>query len=499
MGGQMMRQKVVKNTNFSRVARPWVLMLFAFLCAIGVHVANRYYLQIDNPTALREGISVITSDDPSYLRPGLNFLESGEWKDSGKGQGAFVRRSPGYGMLYTFFVFIFGEKSGLGALVLFQLVLWSFAVGVIPDLARSLGLNRKLAGLSGFFIAAMPMFYGFLSYTLTEALTPALVIFFYTLFFRGVRGSEKSLWLSGIVLGFAILIRPALLLLILSYLPMVGILRQRLVPILLLSIVPMILWQVRVYRLTERVDLHPIYHSDAPDLYRPLHSAVWDFHKMTGQSGQTFHTSMNLLWEAARGEVNEDYAKSVVIGSIDRSASLTLDSLVLRKAYSRYIDVLRQQMPYFDGNRAIDRELQGEAELIVTFDSLHREYTRGNFVRAWIIAPIQVAGDIILHSNLSPYLFQKAWRGNLFIEGLRWLSLFVHVFIFAMTFLFFSRKQTGETWAVRLPFLLFFLYLVFIQRGIEERYMLPFLVPMFLVGLQLIGYSGLSERLRREK
>jgi len=485
MGGQMMRQTMAKNTNFSGLSRFWGLVLFACLCAAMVHFANRHYLRVENPAALRNGISVITSDDASYLRPALNFLESGEWKDSGPGQGAYVRRSPGYGMIYTFFVALFGEKSGLEAMVFFQLLLWSFAVGAIPYLGRSLGLSERNSWLSGFFVAAMPMFYGFLSYTLTEALTPSLVIFFYTFFFRGIKGGEKLLWISALVLGFAILVRPALILLVLSYLPYIRILRKRLVLLLLLASLPMVLWQMRVHRFTGRVDLHPIYQADAPDLYRPLHRAVWDFHKMTGQSGQTFHTSMNLLWEAASGNVSEDYAVAATIGALSPSVSQLIEKTDLTKAYHGYINVLRQQMPFYHAYESIDQELTGEKELIATFNSFRREYVGQNPFRAWLVVPVKVSGNIIFHSNLSPYLFQKAWRGNFLIEVLRWISFLVHVFIFGMALVAPAKRPSKESWSLLLPAMVFFFYLIFIQRGVEERYMLPFLVPMFLVGIEV--------------
>jgi len=499
MNQQMMSQDVVKSTNFSGVARIIGLILLAFVCALVVHLINHKFLLSENPTALRDGVSVATADDASYIRPALNFLSTGEWRGSSPGVAAYVVRSPGYGMVFGLFAYLFGETGGLRVLVLFQLTLWSLAVGAIPFLARSLGLNEKISWLLGVFISLMPMFYGFLSYTLTEALTPSLVIFFYTFLFRGVKGHSQFLLLSAIMLGFAILVRPNLILLILSYLPFYGLLRKRLVPLFLLALLPMVLWQVRVHRFAGRVDLHPIYHSDAADLYRPLHEAVWDFHKMTGQTGSKFHTSINLLWEAARGNVSEDYAASVAIRSMDYSVTHTFGAPELARAYYAYIDVLRQQVTYYEANLPITKKLSGEEELIAVFDSLREEYVAQNFVHAWVVAPLKVAGILVSHSNLSLYMFQKPLRGNVLMEVLRWISFFTHVFIFSLSLIFLFRKKSKSAWALVLPAAVFFFYLIFIQRGVEERYMLPFLVPLFLVGVRALsrwrfsGFHGLHK------
>ena len=177
---------MVKSTNFSEVTRIFRLMLLAFFCASLVHLVNHEFLVSEIPTSLRDRVSVITSDDASYIRPALNFLDSGVWKGSNPGVGAYVLRSPGYGMIFGVFTYIFGDTNGLIAMVLFQLILWSLAVGAIPFLARSLGLKEKPSWWLAVFISLMPMFYGFLSYTLTEAIIPSLVIFLYTFLFLGI-------------------------------------------------------------------------------------------------------------------------------------------------------------------------------------------------------------------------------------------------------------------------------------------------------------------------
>lgn len=479
----MTSQKVEKSTNFSGVTRILGLVLLAFFCASFVHLANHWFLASENPAALRDGITVVTSDDASYFRSPLNMIESGIWKGSNAGVGAYILRSPGYGMIFGVFAYLFGESNGLLALVLFQLILWSLAVGAIPFLAESLGMKKKFSWWVAVFVSLMPMFYGFLSYTLTEALTLSLVIFFYTFLFLGIGKSRKLLLLSAITLGFLILIRPALILLVFSYLPFVHLIKRRLAHILILALLPILLWQVRVHRFTGRFDLHPIYHTDANDLYRPPHQAAWDFHKMTGQTGVDFHSSMSALWKAADRTISESDATQLAIKNLHRSVLQTFDRNELTSVYLQYITVLRQQIPYRNANRPINQKLVGEADLIARFQSMKKVYVSDNFTRAWLIGPATVVEELVLHSNLSLYIFQKPLRGNIFVELLRWISLTVHLFIYLFMLIFLFRKKNMVSVAVAAPAILFFLYLIFIQRGIEERYMLPYLVPLLLLGI----------------
>jgi hypothetical protein len=491
----MTSQKVLKSTNFSGVTRTFSLVLLAFFCALFVHFLNHQFLASEIPTSLRDSISVITSDDASYIRPALNFLDSGVWKGSNLGVGAYVLRSPGYGMVFGVFAYLFGETNGLLAMVLFQLILWSLAVGAIPFLARSLGLKEKVSWWLAVFISLMPMFYGFLSYTLTEAITPSLVIFFYTFLFLGIKKNRKLLLISSIVLGFLILVRPPLILLVLSYFPFFPVLRKRLVPVLFISLAPIFLWQLRVHRFTGRFDLHPIYQSDASDLYRPLHKAAWNFHKMTGQTGVEFHHSMNLLWQAAEGNISDGDATNATLNNLHSSVLQTFSREEVVSAYFQYIAILRQQVPYQLANEPINRTLTGEADLIARFESMQKEYVSNNFTQAWLIGPMSVIRELVLHSNLSLYMFQKPLRGNALVETLRWLSLAAHLFIylFALVFLFMKKNQVSIS--IAMPAIFFFFYLIFIQRGIEERYMLPYLVPLLLLSIHTVT-SFLPERIK---
>jgi len=480
--------------GFNLWVRPWFVGAICLMSSSFWHLSNREYLLNEVPTMLRAKISVVSADDPSYLAAASNFLEYKEWKDNSVGKVAYVLRSPGYGMLAVLFFYLFGDTNGLFALICFQVLFWSLAVSFIPLLSSLLGLNRKTAYLLSYFVALMPMFSGFLSYTLTEGLTPSLVLLFYTALFYSVKVDRKYFILSGLLLGFCFLIRPALLVLIFSYLPFIKGSFKSVSLAMVCALLPLLIWQTRVQRITGDFDLHPIYQPDAADLYRPLHSAIWDFHKMTGQTGFEFHATVKQLWLASRNEMSKHKSVQNVVSSLHPSVLESIDEAELQTFYSNYVDILKSQQPYFDSRTPILDSIKGEESLIIQARKLRSQYVLDHLFRACVIVPLEVLKKATVHSNLSMYIFQKTLRGNLLIEFLRWLSLITHVSIFALAVFGLLICRDPRNYSLLIPGVVFLLYLIFVQRGIEERYMLPFLTPLLLVSISTIRALNLSIR-----
>lgn len=481
-----------------------ILFLLAILSTVSVHLANRACLKEIAPERLHQGLSVATADDASYLSPAKNHIEIGIWKDNDVGSRAYILRSPGYGMVYAFLLNFFGERRALIALLGWQFFLWAMAVAFIPFIAQKLGISQIIGYILALVIALFPMFSGFLSYTLTEAVTPSLVIFFYASLFYPWKTNYLTVLIPAMILGFCILVRPPMLILLLGLIPLAKTDLRRVLSIALLGVLPFMVWQGRVYRFSGKVDLHPIYQNDTPGLYRPLHQVVWDFHKMTGQSGADFHRSVKILEDAAVNGTDKQVAAKCITEKMDPRVFSALEEKRLLKAYESYISVLEIQVPYQERNRTINAPIPGESDLIEEFKEFRTEYVRKNAFHAWFVSPLAVLKKAIFHSNLSHYIFQSPLRGNFLVEFLRYLSFAIHSWAFATVFLFpFYRVSNRRVLSMAIPVLTYLIYLAFVQRGIEERYTLPFLVPAVMVSTRLwIGwlreisqrYFGQAER-----
>lgn len=466
--------------------RAFWLFSIAFVLASAVHLINRAALY-EAGVALRGGATVITADDPAYLTPAERWLAGDGWRTYEPGTAAFVGRSPGYGLVYALLRFWLPPDAALSALFWLQIVLFSLAVALLPRWARRLGMPARWALFAALAVAVLPLFSGFLSYTLTEGLVPSLVVIALALL---AERRPPWVWLGALLLGWVILIRPAMIIWLLALVwallpngrhkPFIIYLAA-----LVLAMGPLCWWQWHSYQKTGRiVGLHPIYHWDSNDLYRPTHQAVWGFHKSWGHRGEGFHRAMDGLWTSALACLPARQAVDEVIAFIPQEVTGVVHPDSLRTAYAAYYRTLQLQAPYFERGMAMPMapDLQ-ELEVVGQFERLRRSYQHARPFHAYLGVPVRVyVIDMAAHSNLSLYLFQKTLRGQWWMETLRWLSAGFHLglfLLFPVALCGGFRQKWG--WPVAVPVAGYLIYLAFIQRGVEERYTLPVLIPMWLV------------------
>lgn len=470
-------------------SRPVIIIFFlALVSNVVVHTINLSYLLEANPASLRQGVSVITQDDPSYLVPVENYLLGNGWQSNAVGDAAYVTRTPGYSLIYLGFRFWLPQKAALIGLLSFQFLLFAFSASLVFGIVRQFSVNEFVAFWLAMAFAIMPMFSGFLSYTLTEGVTPALVILFMYLVLASSLGSQKYYWWSAVVLAMIIIIRPPLIVLLAVY-PLQMIfdgwkLNWKPTALALsISLIPMIAWQIYGFNKTEEMPgLHAIYHDDANDLYRPVHQTLWDFHKSWGQEGAEFHNDVNGIWEAALNNEPPQKAIESFVRHLPEGVKETIGEEKLKWTYQSYYQVLKNQKPFFESGKFMDGQTEMERMLGDSIRLFTKAYRSGHWFNAWVAVPSKVYWNMAAHSNLSLFVFQKPWRGNLFMEAMRWLSFLIHFGVFVLfPITFFGKLRNKAMLMFGLPIAMYLAYLCFVQRGVEERYTLPFLMPMLIL------------------
>jgi hypothetical protein len=115
------------------------------------------------------------------------------------------------------------------------------------------------------------------------------------------------------------------------------------------------------------------------------------------------------------------------------------------------------------------------------FRLLTREYRRVHGFEHHVVIPLKTFGTLVFHSNLSLWMFQHSCRGNPLTEVLRWVCFIIHALSFTLGLLFvFLRADLRYKMIFGVAIPLYILYLTYFQRGIEERYTLPFLALVIL-------------------
>jgi hypothetical protein len=475
----------------------WIICILSFLTALFYNETNLNHLP---ESKIRANETVITADGPSYLNPAKNHLKNDVWREGSIGQQSYYFRPPGYGIFYYTLLKTVGESHSLSLLKIIQLLLFSFSVYWFYYILISIIKNKKVALISSCIYGLSPFVIGFLYYTLTEGITPSLLLLYVFLLFKGFQSHPKItkniFYLgSSIVFSYIFIIRPVLG--VFSLLIPVFIIKDywkisikltlmKLVLFGIISFSLMALWQIRNYNIANKyVGLNPIYDTEQASLYRPSFKAYWEF---VGCWGETGHISLSVIdpfWAAA---INGDTSKVYIDNILDTYPNHVKKyfgenrlTTVLRK----YQSAILIQQPYRAKGIAMPMEVpQIEEELIVEINQLTDEYKSEFWFQYHVISPLRVFKTMTFHSNLSLHIFQHTYRGAFFMELTRWVFFILHslCFIALIISLALFKKTPITTYGITLSLFIYVFYLCYFQRGLEERYTLPAL-PLLMIGL----------------
>ena len=483
--------------HFIKTKSIWIICLLSFLSALAYNEINLKHLPKEK---IREGQTVITNDDYSYLKPAQNYLKTGEWKSDVLGNQAYFVRPPGYGVFYLSLIKITNSSSALLLLKLIQYLLFSLSVYWLYHIIKSLTESNTISLITSAYYGLTPFAVGFLSYTLTEGITPALVLLFIYLLFKAnncLTPKQKNVlyFFAAICFSYLLIARPQL--------GFIGILlpiflikdyyssnKKRLIIYLVffgsISFSLMTAWQVRNYNLTNKFNgLHSIYSSDNNSIYRPTFKEYWNFVGCWAQKGNVAHSYMVPLWqEGLKGDTSEIYIKNALITFPNRVIKF-YGKQRLTEAFRKYQKSILNQKEYYDLKMAMPLTLpEIEFEVINEFKQLTSEYKKEFWFNYHIISPLKVFKVMTFHSNLSLHIFQNTYRGNWIIEAIRILCFGIHLaaFLILIISLLLFKQFDWKQNSISITLFVYIFFLCYYQRGIEERYTLPIL-PILMIGI----------------
>lgn len=450
-----------------------------------------------NSSKLTIGQTIRTADDASYLAPVENYINGKAWKNNLNGSYSYYMRPPGYSIVYLCFRSWLPEKQALFSLKLFQVVLFGISISALYLLFLEFNIHKNLSILLISFYAFGGMGIGFLYYTLTEGITPALVIFYFYFLIRAknvntLKAKKLFYLISFTLFGLLFITRPVLGILALP-LPFFILcdnffnLKKKIVLLLtfgLLGFGPMVSWQIRAYHISgEIVGLHPIYSEENLQTpYRPVHQAFWELAKSWGEKGDDFHAYTDEFWTNSYRNALDTSSVSTLIKKLPKSVVQELGEERLIRALESYrLAILEQRTFLSEGNPMPKTHFNNELKAIQQFVRLKNEYRENNFIFYHLVAPMNVFKDMFFHSNLSLNVFQQSWRGNFFMEGWRYLCAIFHSLLFLLLPVsLFLKKTPKEFKIIIVGVILYIFYLTYFQRGIEETYSLPILALLVL-------------------
>ena len=470
---------------------------------------NNYLIRKDNPgniernaESLAYGQTIYSVDNEYYTTPVENFLSGNGWKRGiGSSNGDYFRRVPGYSIVYLFFTAIFEKGTAHLLLKIFQLILFLTTIPAIFYLCAQTS-GRIATRIVSIIYALVPFISSWTYYTLTESISPFLVVFYFFYLFKGINSIDeqqkaKYYLLSSMFLGFGILTRPyiaisGLALFICAFHDFAW-LRRKWVRFFYTScLVPGLLigsWTIRNYIISkEFVPLEKAFHPQSTDRMKPEFRGMVSFIKCWGGEGTEVGVYHELLyWAAIREDTNSTYVVNILSHwpkeiieeyGYDRLYEILKEHQLLIYSYRSYIQ-LKKSMP--------DQYLPEEISLEKKYKQLITEFKKKHFFKYWITTPLIYLKRMVMHSNTGHiYFFQLENREKKYVNLYRYLLVMIHISLYISLFLnlIVMRGLTNRLVFVYLP-ILFIIFFTVIHREIEQRYMLPML-PILIVGLASI-------------
>lgn len=447
-----------------------ITIIIAIICcalSVVVHEVNLSHLeaQSNNQTTL-----ISTADEASYLRPPQNWLEGKGWKDSSIGHSAYVQRPPGYGLVFLICKII-SPNNPFILLKIINILAFLFSIIILSKIVFDLTNNTKYALIGALIFGLLPCFNGFMYYTLTESLSP-FVLLLLTQEFIAILKHKRRPYLFGLVLAFLLLLRPQLIFFPLIFVLFILFKSRKFWWVYVLSILPFLFWQVRNYNITGSVSLHPIYSFTNKSIYRPPHEALSNLFRVWEYQSDQFHETVGILIK--------DTSRMTLNKALNNVPDHLKDDV--KPVLQDFQIVVQHQKKMFKKECKI-RALPIEKRFISKTNTLRKESVASNKWVHYVETPIKSSVEMMTKSHLNHFVFQKSWRGNFFVEALRYLCLMViNLSLLSIVILIFLKSTPNHLKIITLGVFCTVFYYFFFQRMNEERYMTP-LLPIMYIGL----------------
>jgi hypothetical protein len=465
--------------------RSYYILILAFaatLLAVFLHEKNVDLLGGQFPA--KNGM-ITTADEASYFQPAINYLESGEWKDYSIGVSSYVQRPPGYGGIYLIAQMI-SKDNPFAVMKTIQVLLFFFSILLFAGILDKLEIKFKLMFIITSIYALLPAYNGFMYYTLTEGVTPFLVLLLtYVYLTFGKDFSWRSVVMFSLAFFLITMVRPQLLILPLMIFVLL-VYRNKKNVLLLAGFIPFILWQVRTHNIIGSWSLHPIYSSSNHSIFRPPHEAMTELSRIWEFKGDRFHSTIAELIRDTSATQRNNALGNVPNEFIERVepvfAQFQLISMYQREQFETGIteELVARENRFVDEVKQLTSELAGQ-----------------NIFMAYLGTPVKSGAELFTKSHMNLAVYQTAWRGNFLVELIRYLCLGLIAISFLVTFWYAVRNWNDVMGVFAVSILVTVLYLIFVQRLNEERYLTP-LLPLALL-TSVHGISSIKKGLTKSE
>jgi hypothetical protein len=450
-----------------------------FISILGVILAvliQEYNLATYQKTFPYNNGLISSGDEASYLRPPQNYLEIGEWKDNSKSITSYFLRPPGYGMLFLICKIISPSNPWI-VLKLFQIGAFFCSILLFYEILLRLTSSINSTILFTYLFAILPCFSGFIYFTITEGISPFLLLLSCFTWIRLIDNPNKlnaAFYIFSA--GFFLLVRPQLLIFVLLFQFLVWYrLKFFYFVITCLLFLPLFIWNLRTIKINGSFPgLHPIYSYTNNGLYRPSHEKLTNLFRIWEHQSDVFHTCVGIV------------AFDTSELAIHQSLTFVPNKFhfIVKPILKEYQDLWKYHRENYTNLQKIEKSYQKELDFEKKVEKARIVLLEKYPLDYYFVTPFNSFKKLIFSSHLNLKIFQADFRGSILIEILRWMCLLVIISIVLVSIPSMFNIKNKIVFSLGLSIFLYVFYLVFIQRLNEERY----LTPIIPIGFILFSY-----------
>lgn len=481
-----------------------ILFSTAIVFAVLIGEYNIHYIRKINPENLTNNTRSLVYDATIYSIDNEFYTVQIEHMINGDGYTLDpfnpemkVRRTPIYPLFFGVNYLIFGPKYSYSVIKWLQVVLFAFSAVLLSSTVINLFGRKEYGIVTGFAYALSPFIGSYTYFTITEGLTPFLVVLslhVFSLNFKQSRNIKITLILSGATIGLAFLNRPVggvLLpsLILYQFLLQTNFLRKHLIyafkcSIMIVSGFALIIspWIIRNYLVTngDIIVAEKYYYEDPMDFGRShIYFRNWISCWTNPANFSAERLSSSLIENIQSGNRNENERLiDEYIDSLPKNAFEVNSSAQLKSSITELESCFNYMHGLGFNNGTLSKkevfQLKCQEEVKASFKEMIQDYKSHNPIDYYLITPLKNLKQIVFQSNSSNLSFlnpQKLEIHQTIIKTVFYIlnvSLFLSVFVYLLI--------GDPNFKVSLGFALLFTFValsVFLFRYIESRYFLP--------------------------
>ena len=199
------------------------IFIFVFVFSFTFNIINiETGYNSSNFTELKFGYTIPSPDDKFYLPQIANYVNGYGFTSDPTDLLQSVRRTPGYPIFFGVHYLIFGEENAHYVIRIVQCLIFALSAIALGSIARTFVNNQFFGNIVACLYGTSLFVSSFLFLTITESISPALVIFSFYFFYKGIEKKNdltisKYMLLAVFIAALATLVRPTNGILLLSY------------------------------------------------------------------------------------------------------------------------------------------------------------------------------------------------------------------------------------------------------------------------------------------